>query len=99
MHTGSTNDAPAYETCSLRELCEQLPFPYHWVGDNAYTLTELLDVGEDGRLVNNAWRDGVRPANWEAASGGVRTGNTLRDSILRTVTVNSYEHYRSNHVV
>jgi hypothetical protein len=43
-HVGSTNDADCFETCSLKEKNEFLPFPYHWNGDPAYTLTEQLMV-------------------------------------------------------
>jgi len=37
-HSGSTNDCHAFETSSLKELNESLPFPFHWNGDPAYTL-------------------------------------------------------------
>ena len=43
-HVGCTNDAIAFETSSLRDVCNSLPFPYHWIGDNAYTLNETMIV-------------------------------------------------------
>lgn len=43
-HVGSTNDADAFENSSLKQLNEALPFPYHWVGDAAYTGTECLMI-------------------------------------------------------
>jgi DDE superfamily endonuclease len=43
-HVGCTNDAVAFETSSLKGLCKSLPFPYHWLGDNAYTLNETMLV-------------------------------------------------------
>jgi hypothetical protein len=47
-HVGSTNDAEAYETCSLKHFCESLPFPYHWNGDPAYTLSESMMIPFSG---------------------------------------------------
>jgi DDE superfamily endonuclease len=43
-HVGSTNDAVAYVQGSLKELCERQQFPYHWNGDNAYTLSESMMI-------------------------------------------------------
>lgn len=39
-NVGSTNDCDAFETCSLKQLNESLPFPFHWNADAAYTCTE-----------------------------------------------------------
>jgi AcrR family transcriptional regulator len=41
-HVGSTNDAPAFDSSDLKPMNESLEFPYHWVGDNAYPLTETM---------------------------------------------------------
>lgn len=49
MHVGCTNDANAFETCSLKDLCASLPFPFHWNGDNAYTLSESLMIPYPGQ--------------------------------------------------
>ena len=43
-HVGSINDSPAFETGKLRDINRALPFPMHWVGDNAYTSTETMMV-------------------------------------------------------
>ena len=43
-HVGSANDADCFETCNLKEINESLPFPYHWNGDPAYTLSETMMV-------------------------------------------------------
>ena len=43
-HVGCTNDSIALETSCLKTVCQSLPFPYHWIGDNAYTLTESMIV-------------------------------------------------------
>lgn len=43
-HVGSTNDAVAFETGSLKKLCENQQYPYHWNGDNAYTLSETMMI-------------------------------------------------------
>ena len=48
-HVGCTNDAVAFETSSLKGLCQSLPFPYHWLGDNAYTLSETMLVPYPGQ--------------------------------------------------
>ena len=48
-HVGCTNDAIAFETSSLRDVCLSLPFPYHWIGDNAYTLTDSMIVPYPGQ--------------------------------------------------
>ena len=48
-HAGCTNDAVAFETSSLKGLCKSLPFPYHWLGDNAYTLNETMLVPFPGQ--------------------------------------------------
>ena len=48
-HVGCTNDAIAFETSSLKTVCQSLPFPYHWIGDNAYTLTESMIVPFPGQ--------------------------------------------------
>ena len=44
MHVGSTNDAKAFETSSLKALCDNLPFPLHLLGDPAYTSSESMLV-------------------------------------------------------
>jgi len=41
-HVGSTNDADCFETSSLKQLNQSLPFPYHWNADAAYTTTESM---------------------------------------------------------
>lgn len=43
-HVGSTNDAIAFEQGSLKDLCASQQFPYHWNGDNAYTLSETMMI-------------------------------------------------------
>ena len=43
-HVGCTNDAIAFETSSLRDVCSLLSFPYHWIGDDAYTSNETIIV-------------------------------------------------------
>jgi len=47
-HVGSTNDAISFESSSLKEINESLPFPYHWVGDAAYVGTEQMIVPYEG---------------------------------------------------
>ena len=68
-HVGSTNDAVAYVQGSLKELCESQRFPYHWNGDNAYTLSESmmvpfpgnnLSVSHPSREWFNFWHSQVR---------------------------------------
>ena len=44
QHTGCTNDSEAFDTSSLKDLCNLHVFPLHWLGDNAYTLTESMIV-------------------------------------------------------
>ena len=42
-HVGSTPDAVAFDSSSiLKELNESLIFPFHWNGDNAYTLSQCM---------------------------------------------------------
>ena len=41
-HVGSTNDANAFDESILKELCSALPYPFHWNGDAAYTVTEQM---------------------------------------------------------
>jgi hypothetical protein len=43
-HVGSTNDGTAYATSSLIEWARRLPFPFHWLGDNAYLLSDYLVI-------------------------------------------------------
>lgn len=68
-HVGSTNDAVAYNQGSLKELCESHQYPYHWNGDNAYTLSECmmipfpgsnLSVTNPSREWFNFWHSQVR---------------------------------------
>jgi hypothetical protein len=47
-HSGSTNDCQAFETSGLKALNRLLPFPYHWNGDAAYTLTESMMIPYPG---------------------------------------------------
>jgi hypothetical protein len=57
-HVGSTNDADAFESCSLKCLNQSLPFPYHWNGDAAYTLTEWMMIpfpGVNLHILNRAY--------------------------------------------
>jgi hypothetical protein len=49
MHVGCTNDINAFETSSLKDLCKNLPFPYHLLGDPAYTSTESMLVAFSGQ--------------------------------------------------
>lgn len=35
-HVGSTNDSIAFQNSSLVEIISRLPYPFHWLGDNAY---------------------------------------------------------------
>ena len=68
-HVGSTNDAVAYVQGSLKELCESQQFPYHWNGDNAYTLSESMMIPFPGTNLSvshpckewfNFWHSQVR---------------------------------------
>jgi DDE superfamily endonuclease len=43
-HVGSTNNAVAFAQCSPKTLCEEQTFPYHWNGDNAYTISESMRI-------------------------------------------------------
>ena len=43
-HVGSTNDADCFETSSLRDLNQSLPFPYHWNGDAAYSMSDTMHI-------------------------------------------------------
>lgn len=43
-HVGSTNDSAAFETSNLKQLCSQQKFPYHWMGDNAYSISPTMLV-------------------------------------------------------
>lgn len=45
---GSTNDAVAFETSNIKNLCTSQQFPYHWVGDAAYVLNEKMVVPYSG---------------------------------------------------
>jgi hypothetical protein len=47
-HVGSTFDGDAFQTCSLKQLMMELPFPYHWVGDSAYPVSQWLHVPYPG---------------------------------------------------
>ena len=47
-HVGSTNDSDAFANSSLETLNSALPFPYHWVGDAAYTCTETCMIPYSG---------------------------------------------------
>ena len=46
-------------------------------------------VDEDGRLIDNQWREGIPPVNW----GVGRMGNSVE-----VITANNYEHIRSHHI-
>ena len=68
-HVGSTNDAVAYNQGSLKPLCESHEYPYHWNGDNAYTLSESMMIPFPGtnlaashpsRECFNFWHSQVR---------------------------------------
>lgn len=48
LHVGSTSDNIAFETSSLQELNESLPFPFHWNGDNAYVSSRTMMVPYSG---------------------------------------------------
>lgn len=43
-HVGSTHDSDAFRTSSLKDLFKSFPFPYHGVGDSAYSLCQVLMV-------------------------------------------------------
>jgi hypothetical protein len=43
-HVGCINDANAFETCSLKGICESLPFPFHWNGDPAYLSSRTMVI-------------------------------------------------------
>lgn len=49
---GSTNDCNAFENSDLCRLCKEQLFPFHWNGDNAYTLSESLMIPYAGNSVN-----------------------------------------------
>ena len=68
-HVGSTNDAVAFSQCSLKALCDQQAYPYHWNGDNAYTSSESMMVPYPGTNLSvthptrewfNFWHSQVR---------------------------------------
>jgi DDE superfamily endonuclease len=68
-HVGSTNDAVAFSQCSLKALCEEQIYPYHWNGDNAYTSSESMMVPYPGTNLSvthptrewfNFWHSQVR---------------------------------------
>lgn len=68
-HVGSTNDAVAYVQGSLKDLCESQQFPFHWNGDNAYTLSESMMIPFPGTNLSvtrpckewfNFWHSQVR---------------------------------------
>ena len=68
-HVGSTNDAVAYVQGSLKALCEVQKFPFHWNGDNAYTLSESMMIPFPGTNLSvthpskewfNFWHSQVR---------------------------------------
>lgn len=68
-HVGSTNDAVAFVQGTLKTLCEAQTFPYHWNGDNAYTLSETMMVPFSGSNLSttfptrewfNFWHSQVR---------------------------------------
>lgn len=48
-NTGSTNDIAAFNSTSLKELNCSQEFPYHWVGDQAYVLSETMLVPFPGK--------------------------------------------------
>jgi len=43
-HVGSTFDGEAFETSSLKDICTSVPFPFHWLGDAAYTLSQWMMI-------------------------------------------------------
>lgn len=47
-HVGSTNDSIAFETSNLKDINSKLPFPFHWCGDPAYTLTDTMIIPFEG---------------------------------------------------
>jgi hypothetical protein len=49
MNTGSTNDIAAFESSTLKQLNCSQQFPYHWVGDQAYVLSETMLVPFPGQ--------------------------------------------------
>jgi DDE superfamily endonuclease len=51
-HVGCTNDAIAFETSSLKTVCKSLTFPYHWVGDNAYTSSCMFHLSSTLRYLS-----------------------------------------------
>ena len=47
-HVGSTNDIVAFGQSSLKDVCNSLFPPYHWVGDAAYISGPNMMVPFDG---------------------------------------------------
>lgn len=43
-HPGGTNDAPAFSNSKLIDICMSQIFPFHWNGDNAYSLSETCMI-------------------------------------------------------
>ncbi len=58
----------------------------------------IATADENGRLISDEWRRDAHNnplRNEIAISTEVRSGNTLRDSILETIEINNYVHGRS----
>jgi hypothetical protein len=49
-HVGSTHDSLAFDTGGLKNLCSGMIPPYHWAGDNAYTLSRTMMVPFPGMV-------------------------------------------------
>ncbi|WAR22681.1 HARB1-like protein, partial [Mya arenaria] len=49
---GSVHDARVFRNCPLLDVCQQLPAPYHLIGDSAYPLSRymLVPYRDNGHL-------------------------------------------------
>ena len=56
-HVGSTGDAIAFDTTTLRDFNSRLPLPYHWNGDNAYTSSETMMIPYPGTNLHTLFPD------------------------------------------
>ena len=78
--------------CRLHNFCIDHSVP---VLSNTYIPPEHARLDDNGVLLDPVWRN-VDPAEVMHVERS-RTGNTLRESILNTVTINNYESIRSHH--
>ena len=47
-HVGTTNDGTAFKQRSLKDLATTIPFPFHYIGDNAYTDSSHIMISFEG---------------------------------------------------